>query len=540
MTGLVTDGTPEGVAAAIDKLSCDRDLAACPRRGRSTARRVARLEDGRDALARLSPAPGRPRSTTGRTALTGEVIDRVGGLHAVKNAPALDRDAVLAPPRRRALPRDHAVTSRRPCVSPSKQHHSWRRAPAWVRSSARCCRASHVPASTCARSRTRASISTSSRPRCRPVSRSRHAIPARTTRRLWKRFDWPPIEYWTGAIDVVHGPNFVVPPARPRRGARDRARSDAGASSGVLRRNTVQYPQLIRRALQRGAHVHTVSQFVADEVAEVFGVARDASTSCTTASQMSRRATRAGRALVGDRYVLALGTIGPRKNLAALVHAFDEVAATDPDVRLCRARGCPRLECRGLRPHATRRSSADRIVLTGRVDDARRGPAGRGDAVRLPVPVRGFRSAPARGDAGRAQCWPPPSGPSPRSWAALRCSSRRMLPTSPAGWRTPLGRTSPRHPRSRAAANGSPATPGTVCRRSRRGVRGDQRRPLSAPPAADARVQESTRCTSPSANVASTGSATKPTDCSGFSTENEYCCSRSRTPCPRRSSGARG
>src|SRR3954451_2328626 len=29
---------------------------------------------------------------------------------------------------------------------------------------------------------------------------------ARPLRMLWQRADWPPIEWWTGAIDVVHGP----------------------------------------------------------------------------------------------------------------------------------------------------------------------------------------------------------------------------------------------------------------------------------------------------------------------------------------------
>lgn len=30
-------------------------------------------------------------------------------------------------------------------------------------------------------------------------------------RAAWRRFDLPPIEMWTGRVDVVHGPNFVVP-----------------------------------------------------------------------------------------------------------------------------------------------------------------------------------------------------------------------------------------------------------------------------------------------------------------------------------------
>jgi glycosyltransferase involved in cell wall biosynthesis len=198
------------------------------------------------------------------------------------------------------------------------------------------------------------------------------AIPARTTRQLWKRFDWPPIEYWTGTIDVVHGPNFVVPPTR-------------GAAQLVTVHdltpvhhpeycdaNTVQYPQLIRRALRRGAHVHAVSQFVADEVMEVFGVLPDrVHVVHNGVSDVTPCDARAGRAFVGERYVLALGTIEPRKNLAALVRAFDEVAATDPDVKLVVA------GARGWNVDDFDRALAaararDRIVLTGRVDDVAR------------------------------------------------------------------------------------------------------------------------------------------------------------------------
>ncbi len=47
-----------------------------------------------------------------------------------------------------------------------------------------------------------------------------------------------------------------------------------------------------------------------------------------------------GRALAGGaRYVLAIGTIEPRKNLPSLVRAFDRVAADDPALRLVIAGG---------------------------------------------------------------------------------------------------------------------------------------------------------------------------------------------------------
>src|SRR2546428_225718 len=37
---------------------------------------------------------------------------------------------------------------------------------------------------------------------------------ARPLRALWRRWDGPVIERWTGPVDVVHGTNFVVPPTR--------------------------------------------------------------------------------------------------------------------------------------------------------------------------------------------------------------------------------------------------------------------------------------------------------------------------------------
>ena len=45
-----------------------------------------------------------------------------------------------------------------------------------------------------------------------PDRRPTDGRPTRCARR-GRRADRPPIEWWTGPVDVVHGPNFVVPPA---------------------------------------------------------------------------------------------------------------------------------------------------------------------------------------------------------------------------------------------------------------------------------------------------------------------------------------
>src|SRR5437588_7690956 len=46
------------------------------------------------------------------------------------------------------------------------------------------------------------------------VGAVRTSVPAGPLLRLWSAVDHPSAEWWTGKVDVVHGTNFVVPPAR--------------------------------------------------------------------------------------------------------------------------------------------------------------------------------------------------------------------------------------------------------------------------------------------------------------------------------------
>jgi len=174
----------------------------------------------------------------------------------------------------------------------------------------------------------------------RGITVARRPMAARPLRARWSRGDGPPVEWWTGAIDVVHGPNYVVPPAR-----------DAGALVSVhdltfvhhpelCTADTLGYPPLIRRAVARGALVHTGSHRIAEEITVELGVPADQVVVVpygVTPPPPDPDGTRAatGRALAGaDRYVLALGTIEPRKDLPTLVRAFDLLAAEDSSVGL--------------------------------------------------------------------------------------------------------------------------------------------------------------------------------------------------------------
>jgi glycosyltransferase involved in cell wall biosynthesis len=160
---------------------------------------------------------------------------------------------------------------------------------------------------------------------------------ARPLRAAWKRSDLPPVEWWTGPVDVVWGPNFVVPPAR--RAARVVSVHDLTPVRfpELCQRDTLDYPVLVRRAATGGALIQTDSEAVAREVrawlAVPTGQVVAVPLGVTTAAPGGDPAR--GRRLAGlDRYVLALGTVEPRKDLPTLVRAFDRAAERCPHVGL--------------------------------------------------------------------------------------------------------------------------------------------------------------------------------------------------------------
>ena len=189
-------------------------------------------------------------------------------------------------------------------------------------------------------------------------------------RAAWRRVDAPPIEMWTGRVDVVHGPNFVVPPAW-------RATELVTVHDLTVLRHpelcttdTLEFPSLLRRALRRGAWIHTVSEFVRHEVIDLLGVPERRvvciPNGVTPAS--GGTAERGHSLATSDRYILALGTIEPRKDLPRLVAAFDQIAGHHDDVTLVVAgpEGWGADEFRAAVRRATHR---DRVQRLGWVSD---------------------------------------------------------------------------------------------------------------------------------------------------------------------------
>ena len=149
----------------------------------------------------------------------------------------------------------------------------------------------------------------------------------------WGRIDQPSVERWLAPAAVVHGTNFVVPPVR-----------GAAAVVTVHDLTFARFPEMVtpdvrrfvpalRRAVERGAWVHTPSQYVAAEAREVLGTDRVVAVPHGV-PRIALPASPLG-GLVGDsEFILAMGTLEPRKNVPRLVTAFGPVAADHPGLQL--------------------------------------------------------------------------------------------------------------------------------------------------------------------------------------------------------------
>jgi glycosyltransferase involved in cell wall biosynthesis len=168
------------------------------------------------------------------------------------------------------------------------------------------------------------------------VAVCRRPMAARPLRWAWSRAGCPPLEWWTGPLDVAHGTNFVVPPTRAAAAVVTVHDLTSLHFPELCDAASLAYPDLLRAAVGRGAHVHAVSRFVADEVVAWLGIAAErvhvvySGVPPVGAGDAARGRRLAG----GDDYVLALGTVEPRKDMPLLVRAFDELARDRSSLRL--------------------------------------------------------------------------------------------------------------------------------------------------------------------------------------------------------------
>ncbi len=153
-------------------------------------------------------------------------------------------------------------------------------------------------------------------------------VPVRVLNFAWHRLGWPPADLLAGQrFDVTHSPHPLILPAR---GAAHVVTihdlnflSHPERTRAEIRRD---YPVLARAHAHRADRIVVVSEFTAGEVERQLGVSRDHIAVCPPGAPdwLPRTAAPA------DGYVLFIGTLEPRKNLGALLDAY-ELLAQSPE-----------------------------------------------------------------------------------------------------------------------------------------------------------------------------------------------------------------
>ncbi len=213
------------------------------------------------------------------------------------------------------------------------------------------------------------------RARPRPGER-RLPLPAAAAMRAWASGDRPRVDRWLHGTDVVHGTNYVAPPSRlptvisvydcwflahPEQ-----------ASSAVRRAGRV-----LRRAAARGARIHVSSHATARTAGELLGTDRVSVVHLgppdppAATHPAATRPTATGGPAGSAPFLLAVGTTERRKDVPALVRAFDRLAPRHPELRLVVA-GAPGDHHDDVLRAVAESRVAERVHVLGAVDTATR------------------------------------------------------------------------------------------------------------------------------------------------------------------------
>lgn len=191
-------------------------------------------------------------------------------------------------------------------------------------------------------------------------------VPARLLHRAWMRGGVPSAEVVLGRQDIVHGTNYVLPPPRNAAGVVNVHDLSFVHYPGLVNAASLSYRELVPRALSKAAAVLLLTQAMADEVAAQYRVPAErlhvthlgVDASWLTADQLPRPAG------FPTDYLLAVGTLEPRKGLDVLLGAYRTLLADDADmpplVLVGPAGWGPELDHSGLQH--------DRVILPGYAD----------------------------------------------------------------------------------------------------------------------------------------------------------------------------
>lgn len=198
--------------------------------------------------------------------------------------------------------------------------------------------------------------------------------------RFWHRLRVPvPIEQWIGPVSLYHATDFVLPPTRPatRTLLTVHDLSFVRVPDSASPRLKRYLDQVVPRSVRRANHVLADSQATKDDLVALYGVSPDKISVLLSGvhprfrrtDQDAQHRVRA-KYKVGDvPFVLAVGTVQPRKNYERLMQALAALPAELADVQLMIVGGKGWLDD-PIYAAVKALGLADRVHFTGFADDA--------------------------------------------------------------------------------------------------------------------------------------------------------------------------
>lgn len=195
-------------------------------------------------------------------------------------------------------------------------------------------------------------------------------IPVSLLNLLWHRLEWPPVERLVAEpFDVVHSPHPLLTPSR--RAARVVTIHDLDfldhpeRTAREVRRD---YPALARTHAARADRVVVPSAFTAEQVISRLGIPSERVVRCPPGAPAWTRRTR----WPDHAYLLFIGTLEPRKNLAGLISAYERLLSRNPATPplVVAGRAAPGSEA--LLAAVRRPPLVDKVRYRGYVPDAER------------------------------------------------------------------------------------------------------------------------------------------------------------------------
>jgi glycosyltransferase involved in cell wall biosynthesis len=166
-----------------------------------------------------------------------------------------------------------------------------------------------------------------------PLRQQIRVLPfAHALRTTWSKLGWPPVERFTGPLDVFHYSDWMYP--RQRSGVRATTVHDLVPlryPQWVQGRTRRMHSAKVRQMAESCDVVFCNSQFTAGEVAELVGI-EPARLRVAYPAADALFTPNGEEETLGRPYLLSVATLEPRKNLQALLQAY-ELLRNEPDGR---------------------------------------------------------------------------------------------------------------------------------------------------------------------------------------------------------------